>query len=106
MTVRVFGGWEFKSGDDTRSDYVDLGYDKGVPMGGELHATEPGKTPSFIVIALSDPMGANLDRVQMIKGWRDHEGILHEKVYDIAWSDKRKPDSKTGKLPPVGNPVG
>ena len=105
MTVRVFGGWEFKSGDDTRSDYVDLGYDKGVPMGGELHAAEPGKTPSFIVIALSDPMGANLDRVQMIKGWRDHEGILHEKVYDIAWSDKRKPDSKTGKLPPVGNTV-
>ena len=105
MTVRVFGGWEFQSGDDTRSDYVDLGYDKGVPMGGELHTAEPGKTPGFIVIALSDPMGANLDRVQMVKGWRDHEGILHEKVYDIAWSDNRKPDSKTGKLPPVGNTV-
>jgi hypothetical protein len=105
MTVRMFGGWEFKSGDDTRSDYVDLGYDKGVPMGGELHTAEPGKTPGFIVIALSDPMGANLDRVQMVKGWRDHGGVLHEKVYDIAWSDNRKPDSKTGKLPPVGNTV-
>ena len=105
MTVRMFGGWEFKSGDDTRSDYVDLGYDKGVPMGGELHTAEAGKTPGFIVTALSDPMGANLDRVQMVKGWRDHQGKLHEKVYDIAWSDKRKPDSKTGKLPPVGNTV-
>ena len=105
MTVRVFGGWEFKQGDDKRSDYVDLGYAKGVPMGGELHAAGQGQSPSFIVIALGDPVGANLDRVQMIKGWRNREGKLHEKVYDIAWSDNRKPDSKTGKLPPVGNTV-
>jgi len=105
MTVRVFGGWEFKAGDDKRSDYVDLGYDKGVPMGGELRDAEKGKSPSFIVAALADPIGANLDRVQMIKGWRDNEGNLHEKVYDIAWSDHRKPDPKTGKLPPVGNTV-
>jgi hypothetical protein len=105
MTVRVFGGWEFKQGDDQRSDYVDLGYGKGVPMGGELHTAEQGESPGFIVTALGDPMGANLDRVQMIKGWRDREGKLHEKVYDIAWSDNRKPDSKTGKLPPVGNTV-
>jgi hypothetical protein len=105
MTVRVFGGWEFITGDDKRSDYVDFGYDKGVPMGGELHAAEQGKIPSFIVSALSDPMGANLDRVQMIKGWRDSAGKLHEKVYDIAWSDNREPDPKTGKLPPVGNTV-
>jgi hypothetical protein len=74
-------------------------------MGGELHAAEQGKIPSFIVSALSDPMGANLDRVQMIKGWRDSAGKLHEKVYDIAWSDNREPDPKTGKLPPVGNTV-
>ncbi len=105
MTVRVFGGWEFITGDDKRSDYVDFGYDKGVPMGGELHAAEQGKIPSFIVSALSDPMGANLDRVQMIKGWRDSAGKLHEKVYDIAWSDNREPDPKTGKLPPIGNTV-
>jgi hypothetical protein len=74
-------------------------------MGGELHTAEQGKSPSFIVSALSDPMGANLDRVQMIKGWRDSAGKLHEKVYDIAWLDHRKPDLKTGKLPPVGNTV-
>ena len=105
MIVRVFGGWDFKPGDDKRSDYVDLGYDKGVPMGGELSRAKKGKSPSFIVAALSDPVGGNLDRVQMIKGWRDSEGNLQEKVYDIAWSDNRKPDSKTGKLPPVGNTV-
>jgi len=105
MTVRVFGGWEFKAGDDKRSDYVDLGYDNGVPMGGELNTAEQGKSPSFIVAALADPVGGNLDRVQMIKGWRDRKGDLHEKVYDIAWSDNRKPDSKTGKLSPVGDTV-
>jgi hypothetical protein len=105
ITVRVFGGWEFKPGDDRRSDYVDLGYGKGVPMGGELVRAKRDKSPSFIVTALMDPMRGNLDRVQMIKGWRDSEGNLHEKIYDIAWSDNRKPDSKTGKLPPVGNTV-
>jgi hypothetical protein len=75
-------------------------------MGGDLPRAEQGKSPSFIVSALSDPMGANLDRVQMIKGWRDRKGGLHEKVYDIAWSDakERKPGAK-GKLPPVGNTV-
>jgi hypothetical protein len=105
MRVRMFGGWDFKAGDDKRSDYVDLGYEKGVPMGGELQSAEKGKSPSFIVVALMDPWGGTLDRVQMIKGWRDKNGELHEKVYDIAWSDNRKPDSKTGKLPPVGNTV-
>jgi len=101
----MFGGWDFKAGDDKRSDYVELGYEKGVPMGGELHQAKKGKSPSFIVIALKDPIFGNLDRVQMVKGWRDQKGELHEKVYDIAWSDNRKPDPKTGKLPPVGNTV-
>jgi len=105
MTVRMFGGWEFKAGDDKRSDYVDLGYKKGVPMGGVLHRAKRGTSPSFIVTALMDPMGGALDRVQIVKGWRDNAGELHEKVYDIAWSDHRKPDPKTGKLPPVGNTV-
>jgi len=106
ITVRVFGGWDFEPGDDKRSDYVDFGYDKGVPMGGELHDAAKGKSPSFVVAALMDPVAGNLDRVQMIKGWRDSEGNLHEKVYDIAWSDAetRKPDA-SGKLPPVGNTV-
>ncbi len=105
IKVRLFGGWEFKEGDDKRSDYVDLGYEKGVPMGGELHNAKNGVKPSFIVTALMDPMSGTLDRVQMVKGWYDKEGDLNEKVYDIAWSDNRKPDSKTGKLPPVGNTV-
>jgi hypothetical protein len=105
MQVRVFGGWDFNAGDDERSDYVDLGYAKGVPMGGELTRANKGKIPGFIVTAIMDPMGGALDRVQMVKGWRDKNGELQEKVYDIAWSDNRKPDAKTGKLPPVGNTV-
>jgi hypothetical protein len=106
MTVRLFGGWNFRSGDDKRSDYVKLGYEKGVPMGGELHRAKRGQSPSFVVAALADPMGGNLDRVQMIKGWRDRKGNLHEKIYEVAWSDSktRKLDRK-GKLTPVGNTV-
>jgi hypothetical protein len=106
MTVRVFGGWDFESGDEDRSDFVELGYDKGVPMGGELQRAAEGRSPTFVVAAMRDPMGANLDRVQMIKGWRDRAGELHEKVYDIAWSEPetRKPDAQ-GKIPPVGNSV-
>jgi hypothetical protein len=105
MSVRMFGGWEFRAGDDKRSDYIDQGYKKGVPMGGELHRAKRGNSPGFIVSALMDPMGGTLDRIQMVKGWRDRAGELHEIVYDIAWSDHRKPDPKTGKLPPVGNTV-
>ena len=75
-------------------------------MGGELRGAGEGRSPTFLVVAVKDPMWGNLDRVQMVKGWRDSEGKLHERVYDIAWSDteKRKPNSK-GKLPPVGNTV-
>ena len=106
MTIRVFGGWEFEADDDKRSDFVELGYEKGVPMGGELHNAPQGKSPSFIVAALRDPMGANLDRLQMIKGWRDRDGNLKEKVYNIAWSDaKTRKQNNDGKLPPVGNTV-
>jgi hypothetical protein len=154
LRVRVFGGWDFKPGDDQHPDYVALGYEKGVPMGGELHgdpqaaavrrAFETGKTsksemlgflgyskeaqsdpdnpakdytgisaeivklkksPTFLVVAIKDPIQGNLDRVQMVKGWLDSEGELHEKVYDIAWSDNRIQDQVTGKLPLVGNTV-
>jgi hypothetical protein len=73
-------------------------------MGGELKAVKGKKAPTFMVYALRDPIGANLDRVQIVKGWLDKDGKTHEKVYDVAWSDGRKPDSK-GKLPPVGNTV-
>lgn len=155
LKVRVFGGWDFKPGDDQRPDYVALGYDKGVPMGGELHgdpqaaavrrAFETGKTskseilgflgysknsqvdphdanqdytgiatevarlkksPTFLVVAMKDPIQGNLDRVQMVKGWRDSEGELHEKVHNIAWGDAdKRPMGADGRIPPVGNTV-
>jgi hypothetical protein len=104
MAVRFFGGWEFTQADaNTRSPAV-IGYTRGVPMGGELEAAPKGKSPSFLVAALRDPIGANLDRIQIVKGWMDAKGKLHEKVYDVAWSDQRKPDAN-GKLPSVGSTV-
>ena len=107
MVVRFFGGWEFDAKDaQTRNPGV-VGYQKGVPMGGDLHEAPKDKLPTFLVAALKDPIGANLDRIQIIKGWLDAKGEVHEKIYDVAWGDagKRKSDPKTGKLPPVGNTV-
>ena len=103
MTVRFFGGWDF-SEDDLRSRQPAFaGYEKGVPMGGDLKpATSPA--PTFMVYALRDPVGANLDRIQIVKGWLDAEGNLREQVYDVVWSGDRQPGSD-GKLPPVGNTV-
>ena len=104
MTVRFFGGWEFTD-DDTNSRLpAGVGYAKGVPMGGDLSGDAQGKTPSFLVAAMKDPYSGNLDRIQIIKGWLDSDGELQEKVYDVVWSDDRKPGSD-GKLPPVGNTV-
>ena len=73
-------------------------------MGGDLKSAPKGKMPSLLINALRDPDGANLDRVQVVKGWMDAAGKLHEKVYDVAWSGNRKP-GKDGKVPPVGNTV-
>jgi hypothetical protein len=73
-------------------------------MGGDLESAPEGKAPTFLIRALRDPDGANLDRVQMIKGWLDTDGKTHEQVYDVAWSGDREPDAD-GKLPPVGNSV-
>ncbi|HXT24044.1 MAG TPA: DUF3604 domain-containing protein [Candidatus Eisenbacteria bacterium] len=105
MIVRFFASWDFVATDaNTRSPAV-VGYQKGVPMGGDLQQAPGGKSPTFLVAALKDPIGANLDRVQIIKGWLDAKGETHEKIYDVAWSGNRNPDSKTGKLPAVGNTV-
>ena len=103
MTVRFFGGWDFTA-DDLKGDWVRAGYKRGVPMGGELPAGKNG-APRFIVSALKDPQGANLDRVQVVKGWVDKAGKAQEKVFDVVWSsaDVRKPVA--GKLPPVGDTV-
>ncbi len=106
MIVRFFGGWEFDSKDANSRLPARTGYAKGVPMGGNLSVAPKGKkSPTFLVAALKDPIGGNLDRIQVIKGWMDGKDKLHEKVYDVAWSDDRKLDPKTGKLPPVGNTV-
>ena len=106
MIVRFFGGWDYGNKDANNRLPARIGYAKGVPMGGNLTARPKGKkAPTFLVGALKDPIGGNLDRVQIIKGWIDSKGKMHEKVYDIAWSDNRKPNPKTGKLPSVGNTV-
>lgn len=105
MVVRFFGGWEFESEDARNRMPASIGYAKGVPMGGDLGQAPKGRSPTFLVAALKDPIGANLDRIQIIKGWLDGGGELHEKIHDVAWSDSRKPDAKSAKLPPVGNTV-
>jgi hypothetical protein len=105
MIVRFFGGWDYESQDANTRNPAIVGYQKGVPMGGDLRDAPAGKAPTFLVAALKDPMGANLDRIQIIKGWLDAKGETHEKVYDVVWGGDRKPDPKTGKLPAVGNTV-
>ncbi len=104
MVVRFFGGWDFTDDDLNSRQPAFAAYSKGVPMGGDLTAAPEGKAPTFMAFALRDPIGANLDRVQIVKGWLDADGKTHEKVYDVAWSDDRERDSN-GKLPPVGNTV-
>ncbi len=104
MTVRLFGGWDFNA-DDARSRYLaEAGYAKGVPMGGDLRTAPAGKAPTFLVAALKDPIGGNLDRIQIVKGWVDAAGKSYERIYDVAWSGNRKP-GKNGKVPPVGDTV-
>ncbi|WP_338465959.1 DUF3604 domain-containing protein [Novosphingobium sp. ZN18A2] len=108
MVVRFFGGWDF-SANDLNGDWVHAGYRRGVPMGGTLSArtngSQTGSAPRFIVSALKDPIGANIDRVQVIKGWTDKAGKSHEKVYDVVWSDMAKRKASGGKVPAVGNTV-
>ncbi|HET7452920.1 MAG TPA: DUF3604 domain-containing protein [Thermoanaerobaculia bacterium] len=105
MTVRFFGGWNFAAEDAKSRQPAAIGYEKGIPMGGDLRRAPSGKAPTFLAAALKDPLGGNLDRIQIVKGWMDAGDELHEKVYDVAWSGDRKPDARTGKLPPVGNTV-
>ena len=103
MVVRFFGGWEFDDTDLNSRQPVFAGYAKGVPMGGDLTAAPGDKAPTFMAYAVRDPIGANLDRIQIVKGWQDGKE-LKEKVYDVAWSGDRKP-GPDGKLPAVGNTV-
>ena len=106
LTVRFFGGWNYQASDLNSRNFAWAGYQKGVPMGGDLTRAPAGKAPTFLVAAMKDPMFGNLDRIQIIKSWVGKDGKAHERVYDVAWgdADKRKP-GKDGKLPPVGNTV-
>ncbi len=102
--LRFFGGWEFTGADALSRTPAEIGYTKGVPMGGDLENGPEGATPSFLIAALKDPLSGNLDRIQVVKGWVDGEGETQEKVFDVIWSGDREPGAD-GKLPSVGNTV-
>jgi hypothetical protein len=104
ITVRVFAGWHFAQSDATRADFAANGYANGVPMGGDLSGAHAGEKPTLLIQSAKDPDGANLDRVQVIKGWVDTANATHEKIYDVAWSGTRAPGAD-GKLPLVGSTV-
>jgi len=104
ILVRFFGGWDYKNEDLKSRAPAFRGYEKGVPMGGDLPARKGEGAPTFMVYALRDAIGANLDRIQIVKGWLDARGKTHEKVYDVDWSAGRELDAD-GNLPPVGNTV-
>jgi len=105
MVVRFFGGWDFAAGDATNRLPAALGYAKGVPMGGDLSRAPQGKSPTFLVAALKDTIGANLDRIQIVKGWLDKDGKTQERVYDAAVSGGRTIDADGRSKTPVGNTV-
>ena len=105
IAVRFFGGWNYQAGDIRKPAWLDIAYGRGVPMGGDLTAAPGGRAPVFIAAAAKDPDGANLDRLQIVKGWLDAEGNLHEQVYDVALSDGRDVNPESGKAPPVGSTV-
>jgi len=104
IVLRFFGGWSFEP-DSVHSPYFEtIGYRDGVPMGGELNRREGG-APTFMVQAMKDPDAANLDQVQIIKGWIDSAGTTHEQIYYVALSDDRSLDPKTGQPESVGSTV-
>ena len=104
ISLRFFGGWDFEPQDSASPNLALIGYQKGVPMGGDLSNTPMNKSPRFLIRAVKDPAGANLDRLQVIKGWQDKKGKLHEKVYDVALADERE-INRLGAVKPVGSTV-
>jgi hypothetical protein len=104
ISLRVFGGFDFKDKDAKAVDVAETGYRLGVPMGGDLASAPKSKPVSLLIHAVRDPQGANLDRIQVIKGWLDSSGKSHEKVFDAAWSGDRRMGAD-GRLPAVGNTV-
>ena len=105
LRVQMFAGWDFPEGAESSESFSVIGSQFGVPMGGDLTAGDnDGKAPVFLLRAVKDPLGANLDRLQVVKGWVDSAGQQQEKVYNVAWSDDRQLDA-SGNLSPVGNTV-
>jgi hypothetical protein len=104
VTVRFFGGYDYTADDAKSRQLAERGYAKGVPMGGDLGPAAAGKAPTFLVAALKDPVGANLDRIQVIKSWIDAAGKAQERIHDVAWSAGRA-RGKDGRLPAVGDTV-
>jgi hypothetical protein len=103
IQLRIFGGFDFDAEDANARDIAAVGYSGGVPMGGDL-AQAPNDMPvSLLIHAVKDPVGANLDRVQVIKGWLDADGETHERVYDVAWAGQRT--AVNGKVPAIGSTV-
>jgi hypothetical protein len=103
--VRLFAGWSFEPDEVTRPDFISAGYKRGVPMGGHLRDAPRGGAPRFMIRALRDPDGANLDRIQVVKGWLDSAGQTHERVYDVAVSDDRTIGADGRCRQPVGSTV-
>ncbi len=103
MVLRLFAGHDFADS-DWDGEWVRAGYARGVPMGGDL--VDRGRAPVFLVSALKDPEGANLDRIQMVKGWVDANGVARERIYDLAWSDMAGVRRRVGgTIPAVGDTV-
>jgi hypothetical protein len=105
LVVSLFGGWRFPKGTASAIEFDTIARANGVPMGASLPPSSGAMAPEFVVVAQRDPVGANLDRVQMIKGWVDRNGQSHEAIYDLAWSDARTVDPVTGRVLPVGSSV-
>lgn len=105
IALRLFAGWDFTEGDISSPQLADIGYTRGVPMGGHLPVAPRGSSPKFLIQAFKDPDGANLDRVQIVKAWLDGKGDAEEQIFDVALSDGRIVDAKTGLAPPVTSTV-
>ena len=106
MSVRFFGGWDFSADDASFQKLAASGYARGVPMGGSLQPVDGRQVPGFLVGALKDPLSGNLDRIQIVKGWLDADGVTHEKIFNVAWGDAHRRTLGTdGKLAPIGSTV-
>jgi hypothetical protein len=102
--LRVFGGFGLTQADLDAPDFAARGYAKGVPMGGDLKGVPGTQPPTLLIRALKDAKSANLDRVQVVKGWVDPTGEKHEKIFDVVWAGDRAP-GPDGRVPPIGNTV-